>query len=588
MRCIRLNYPLFMIGRLLLLLIILIPVSASAGSKDAPVRFAVIGDRTGNHQPGVYGEIVNEIELMKPDFVMTVGDMIEGYSDDYEEVQAEWSEYMSLLKPLTPTPIYHTPGNHDIWDEKSLDIYRQRIGDNYYSFDYKGLHFVILDVSRFNSSAEIPEKQLVWLEKDLKKHRKAAFTFVFMHKPFWIRSTAVGDADPLHDLFLKFGVDAVFSGHYHTYFSGSYDGIIYTSIGSSGGGSTPAPNGLHYQFAWVTVDGRGISIAVIKKDSVLPWDNFTADNLDAVNKLRSDGLTFLNRISVGEGSKVTRAWCSLRVQNPSTGSSFIDTLKWSVPDGWTVEPAWQVVNVPVESDYYYNFRVSSTGSLYPVPVVSLPFYYDTDKRYTVEADLQLVRETYCHPVQVKPIIDGELSEACWSDPVTEFYSPDSGGIMTDSTCFYFAYDPENLYLAVVCGDKDISVITANATERDGPVYGDDCIGYFLQPDLNANRIYQIYFNSEGVVFDVRFSQEGEEGWQSERDWNGEYEVKTSKADDHWSIEARVPLSQFGMSASNRSMMGLNFRRKQQRLKTAADWQLPISYDPKTLGILLMK
>jgi len=33
---------------------------------------------------------------------------------------------------------------------------------------------------------------------------------------------------------------------------------------------------------------------------------------------------------------------------------------------------------------------------------------------------------------------------------------------------------------------------------------------------------------------------------------------------------------------------INFRRKQRRLDTVADWQVPIDYDPETLGFLLMK
>ncbi len=581
------TYPLSLIGWLLVLTIVVLPFGVLAELKEGPVRFAVIGDRTGGHTPGIYGQIVQEIELMKPDFVVTVGDMIEGYTDDYEGVEEEWSEYMSLLTPLT-SPIYHTPGNHDVWDDKSLEMYRQQIGENYYSFDFKRLHFVILDVSCLNSSEELPQDQITWLEKDLKKHRKAAYTFVILHKPFWIESTAKGKADVLHEIFLKHGVDAVFTGHYHTYFSGEYDGITYTSMGSSGGSCKPLPNGLKYHFAWVTVDHRGISIAVVKKESILPWDNFTAENLHAVNELQRYGLTFLNKVHVSENYDVKRAVSTLMIQNPSTGFTFTDTLKWSVPDNWIIEPASQVVNVPVASDYTYDFQVTNTGSLYPVPEVSLALSYDAENRFNVTAQLPLARETYCYPVEEKPVIDGQVTEACWTKPVTDFYAPSGEAARTDSTSFYFAYDDDNFYLAAVCIDKDISTLAINAKEHEGAVYNDDCVGYFLQPDLNTNKVYQVYFNSKGIAFDVKFSQDDEEEWQYEREWNGEYEVKTVKAEDYWSIEACIPLDQFGVIVSNRSMWGLNFRRKQPRLKTSADWQLPIAYDPKTFGILLMR
>ncbi len=35
-------------------------------------------------------------------------------------------------------------------------------------------------------------------------------------------------------------------------------------------------------------------------------------------------------------------------------------------------------------------------------------------------------------------------------------------------------------------------------------------------------------------------------------------------------------------------MRLNFRRKQSRLSTAADWQTPIAYYAETYGFLIMK
>lgn len=49
-----------------------------ASAARTPVRFAIIGDRVGSAQPGIYEEIVSEIERLRPDFVVNVGDMIEG------------------------------------------------------------------------------------------------------------------------------------------------------------------------------------------------------------------------------------------------------------------------------------------------------------------------------------------------------------------------------------------------------------------------------------------------------------------------------------------------------------------------------
>jgi hypothetical protein len=54
------------------------------------------------------------------------------------------------------------------------------------------------------------------------------------------------------------------------------------------------------------------------------------------------------------------------------------------------------------------------------------------------------------------------------------------------------------------------------------------------------------------------------------------------------LEAAIPLAQLGTSAKPGASWRLNFRRKQKRLNTSGDWQVPISYDPRSFGWLIMK
>ena len=71
----------------------------------------------------------------------------------------------------------------------------------------------------------------------------------------------------------------------------------------------------------------------------------------------------------------------------------------------------------------------------------------------------------------------------------------------------------------------------------------------------------------------------------DRNWNGEYELGIAKSSDSWSIEARIPAEQLGAKLSSGKDWHLNFRRKQKRLDSSADWMLPIGADPQTLGVL---
>ncbi|HOT37998.1 MAG TPA: hypothetical protein PLT86_15150, partial [Candidatus Latescibacteria bacterium] len=91
-----------------LLLVSAISVAGQAIEEDAfllPDRvrsnpdkftFAILGDRTGSDRQSwrIFDRSVEEINLSRPDFVIMVGDMIEGH--DYpEEVAAQWEEFQS-------------------------------------------------------------------------------------------------------------------------------------------------------------------------------------------------------------------------------------------------------------------------------------------------------------------------------------------------------------------------------------------------------------------------------------------------------------------------------------------------------------
>jgi len=572
-------------------ILVILAVSSNSVADDnltsQPVRFAIISDRTGGHVSGIYGQIIIEIERMKPDFVMTVGDMIEGYVDDSVRITGEWHEYDSLIAPLT-MPIYHTPGNHDIWSDMSEEMYPDYIGKPYYSFDHRNLHFVILDAGRWEKSEELPEKQIKWLINDLQNSQTAAYTFIFIHKPFWYNSVAENKPDTLHSLFVKYGVDAVFTGHYHEYFCGEYDGITYTSLGSSGGVSSPSPTGLHYHFAWVTVDDKGFHIAPIKMGAVLAWDEITASDRKIFNSIRRTGLTFGEPVPVENNLMINNARATVILDNTFSNNSLNDTIKWSIPDNWIVEPQTLPVSVAAGDTGVCFFNVSCTGGLYPVPENEIDFIYAPGKMVTAKNYLKIARQADCHPAK-KVKIDGNIKENFWGEPITEFFAPDGGKMTTDQVKFYFAYDKKNLYLAAYCEESNMDSLRANVIEHDGAIYGEDCVGYFIEPVIHSDTIYQIYFNPNGFAFDQKIWK-GEDSYaDADRDWNGKYKVKTKRDDVSWSMEAKISIKQFGMKKlESGDKMRLNFRRKHSRLSTTADWQSPIDYYADTYGFLIMK
>ncbi len=545
------------------------------------VRFAVIGDRTGSHVEGVYERAVAEVARLQPDFVLTVGDQIEGYTEDSATLVSQWQEYFSIIAPLT-VPVYLTPGNHDITTDGMLPMYKRYVGEPYRSFDVGNLHFVILDNSRWESSAQLPSDQIAWLAADLTAAKSAKFTFVFFHKPFWYNSLANNLPDTLHALFVKGGVDAVFNGHFHRYFSGIYDGIKYTAVGSSGGDYGNDLTGMGYHFMWVTVDSA-IEITPIKLGAVLPWDEFTIDDAQAAGDIEQNAVAFESSAPVSETAPVETTTVRVTVTNFAKEIAIADSIRWSAPDGWSVLPAVAPLAVAPAGKSTVEFRAIRSGNIFPVPTLSATLPFKEGRSIPVRQDMQVARQAKCARVSKAPTIDGRLDETCWRNPINRLYNGD--GTIIDSTFYYFAFDKSNLYVAVHCRESRPDSLGAAIAVRDGAVYGEDCVGFFFRPDRREDTVYQVYFNPLGTVFDQRITPNPDGYFAGDRRWNGTYEVKTTRTADGWDVEARILLKQLGISAKSGDQWNLNFRRKQKRLNSGAEWQTPIDYNPKTFGVL---
>jgi hypothetical protein len=77
-------------------------------------QFAIIGDRTGGANiEGTFALAMDQLNLVQPEFVINVGDLIEGYTEDRAELNAMWDEAEGLTGKLQ-MPFFYTIGNHDV------------------------------------------------------------------------------------------------------------------------------------------------------------------------------------------------------------------------------------------------------------------------------------------------------------------------------------------------------------------------------------------------------------------------------------------------------------------------------------------
>lgn len=561
-------------------------VAHAAEAPEPVFRLAVLADRTGGHTPGIYPQVIEAINLLSPDLVVTVGDHIEGYGEDYERTEAEWDSLSALLRGLE-APVYITPGNHDIWNAESEVIFRDRTGRApFYSFDYKGTHFVIVDNSRFESWEGLPAQQFAWLLGDLGA-TDAKNTFVFFHKPFWDNTLRRGKPDRIHEILVQNGVDAVFCGHYHRCFTGTYDGILYVAIGSSGGDiyeGLPQPElvGEFFQFAWVTVYDSDQKVALVKHEGVVPHDVVTIDLLDEIERI-GDTLVTMTAVELAEQDQ---GWVpvTLSIEN-AVDAPMEGDLEWNIPEGWQVEGAEKRFSVPAGGREEIELRVLNAGSLYPTPGLSMGYPLADGRTYTLELSLPVVREIAAPGRGEGPVVDGDLSDPFWqgSSRVTELYTGEGYSAVDGETEFAFAHDADNLYVAAVCADDSMSQLYASAGERDGAVYLDDCVGFFLQPNPGDMVVYQVYVNADGTVFDQKITFDENMWWTTDASWDGDYEIATVRGEDRWTAEIAIPFAVLGADTSASPTWKLNFRRKQHRTSGAFDWQVPIDYNPETFG-----
>lgn len=571
-------------------LMVAFPATAP-GEAAAPLfHVAILSDRTGGHVPGVYERVIDEINLLGPDLVVTVGDHIEGYGEDFDRVRAEWDSLLPVLGRLT-APVRMTPGNHDIWSDAAEPVYIEKTGQQpYYSFDHMGVHFVILDTGRAESSAEVTGAQLAWLLADLEANKGAARTFVFFHKPFWEQTLPAGKPDSLHDVFVQYGVDAVFNGHYHVTIAEQFDGVDYTIIGSSGAGmgheDGSVTRGEFYQFGWVTVRPDGHDVAIVDLGGIYPRDVVTEEVLTEIARIESDQVS-VTPIPVIENASAC-ATVTVTIRNASS-EAVDDVLVWDAPSGWTVEPAQAPVAVAPGAVGEYSFRALNTGALYPTPSLSFEYPMSGGRKLDVGVPLRAVRTASAARFAAAPTIDGRLDESCWTRAasVTRLFPPYEEAVEGE-TRVVFGYDAQNLYLAASCADPAMDALAASVTERDAAVYGEDCVGFFLQPDRGDMTVYQIYWNPLATVFDQRISFDESMTYATDRAWDGEYEAAGARNGEGWNIEVRVPLAALGATAGPGSVWGLNFRRKQARTMAAADWQVPIDYNPRSFGELVFE
>ena len=327
----------------------------------AKFTFAVVGDKTGGNASGwpYFDAAVDHINRIRPDFAIMIGDLVEGYTNDSTAIEEQWDEFLAHANRLE-VPMLVLPGNHDYTSPELIEAWQRRMGRTYYSFDWKGCHFVLLNTEEERDGAQdFGEEQMAFIREDLGGSGDARHTFVFMHRPAWRFTEDMNYNTDWPRIVEELGSRpySIFAGHWHHLIHERIDGHDYTIMGATGGAMRPSdylPLGKFHHWTHVAVDGDSVHISHIPcGESVLPTDIARASFIRDGYRLASvDGLPPERR------GDVLRAGFRVTLENVLSDTAMVSLTTRA--QGNTMLNAWRDTTITVapgdEShlDMYYE------------------------------------------------------------------------------------------------------------------------------------------------------------------------------------------------------------------------------------------
>ena len=289
-------------------------------------QFAILGDNSGGPREGVVSAGMEKLNLLHPEFVVCLGDLVEGYAKPDGSPATEdtyrdwWAEFDAFLEELE-MPFFFLPGNHDLNNPASVEVWRERFGGTreYYHFRYKDTLFLMVStedppkdtnalqetdpvraeeiagayhrikesiaqgadseqvirllqpIEDFLGTVNISDEQIDYFRQAIEAHTDVRWTFVLMHAPAWWNPSGM-DVDPgrfveIENL-LADRPYTVFSAHTHVYRYVERNGRDYITAAMTGAMNIPRPGAIDHVI-WVTMTHDGPKIANLLLNGIL-------------------------------------------------------------------------------------------------------------------------------------------------------------------------------------------------------------------------------------------------------------------------------------------------------------------------------
>jgi predicted MPP superfamily phosphohydrolase len=262
--------------RVAILLLLLTPRGWRVSAQDlanspGSVKFAVIGDNGTGDKPEY--EVAQQMTAFHARFgfdtVIMLGDNMYGSQRPQDFVDKFEHPYKALLD--AGVRFFAALGNHDDQTNRSYKLFNMG-GERYYTYVKGNVRFFVLD------SDLLDPKQLAWIETALRDSRDE-WKICYFHHPLYSDGRTHGSQVDLRvvlePLFIKYGVNVVFSGHDHIYERIKPQKGIYYFVSGAGGQLrkgdvkrselTAAAFDQDQSFMLVEIDGRDLQFRAISR-----------------------------------------------------------------------------------------------------------------------------------------------------------------------------------------------------------------------------------------------------------------------------------------------------------------------------------
>jgi hypothetical protein len=167
-------------------------------------------------------------------------------------------------------------------------------------------------------------------------------------------------------------------------------------------------------------------------------------------------------------------------------------------------------------------------------------------------------------------VDGRLDERAWAeaDSLSDLRQrePRSGAPVTERTVVRVLHGSDGLYVGIRAFDAAPRLIRASELRRDADLTVDDYVTLLID-SFRDNRGASLRTNPNGAMWDAQLT-----GFEDvNEDWNGIWDVATSRDSTGWTAEFRIPYRTLRFH-SGETVFGFNVQRFIRRKNEEALWR----------------